>query len=73
MIVTLSTQAFVEAEQVGRGRLPWAWVFICEDSAVVLAQSEPMFSTRAAALRTGRQVMRYRRDRLRMVGGLAPM
>ena len=63
MIVSLSTNAVIDAERVGSGRLPWTWVFLCEDSAVVLAQSEPMFRTRLAALRAGSHVMANRRAR----------
>lgn len=65
MIVSLSINAIVEAECRGSGRLPWAWVFLCGETAVVLAQSEPMFRTRSAALRVGEHVMRHRRFRQR--------
>ena len=64
MQVCLSTDSIVEAERVGHGRLPWMWVFVCVESALVLARSEPMFRTRAAALRAGERVMRLRSDRL---------
>lgn len=64
MKVRLSTDAIVDAEQVGSGRLSWMWVFICTESAVLLARSEPMFRTRQAALRVGGQVLAYRRGRL---------
>ena len=55
MIVSLSSDAIVEAECTGRGLLPWMWVLIDADSAAVIGRSEPMFKTRAAALRAGGQ------------------
>lgn len=64
MRVSLSTTAFVDAERVGSGRLPWLWVAVCEESAVVLARSEPMFRTRSAALRIGKQVMLTKQSRV---------
>ena len=60
MMVTRSTDAIVEAECTGRGVLPWMWVLIDADSAAVIGRSEPMFRTRAVALRVGHQVLSHR-------------
>ncbi len=65
MKVRLSTDAIVDAEQVGSGRLSWMWVFICADSAILLARSEPMFRTRQAALRVGRRIQAHQHVRMR--------
>lgn len=50
-------------EQAGTGRLLWAWVFVCEETAAVLARSEPMFKSKTSALRVGNQVMHAKRNR----------
>lgn len=57
MIVSLSKNAILEAERVGHSRLPWAWVILCDETAAVLARSEPMFRTRSAALHVGNQLI----------------
>lgn len=64
MKVCFSTDAIVDAEQVGNGRLSWMWVFICAENAMLLAQSEPIFRTRQAALRVGHNIQAYQRIRL---------
>ena len=64
-MVCLSGDAIVEAECVGRGPLRWRWVFVCVESAAVIERSEPMFKTRAAALRTGNQILLSRQNRAR--------
>ena len=59
MLVLCSPDAIVEAERIGLGRLPWAWVAYCEETGVALARSEAMFRTPAAALRIGRRCQEH--------------
>ena len=63
MMGTFPADAIVEAECTGRGPFPWMLVFVDADSAAVIGRSEPMFKTRAAALRAGNQMLLSRHAR----------
>lgn len=71
MLISLTTNAVIDAECVGSGRLSWAWVFICPESAALMGRSEPMFKTRAAALRAGAQIMRFKQNLAANVNNIA--
>ena len=59
MLVRVSSDDIVEAERIGSGRLPWAWVLFCEETGATIARSDPIFRTSAAALRVGRRLQEH--------------